>query len=510
MNTAYQLRRAQRTSLPRAAAPARNSRIRKLLVILGVPIDDLTMEQALERIEEFVAVGRATGRGHQVATINADFVVKALSDPELRTLLQEADMATADGMPLVWGARALGVRLEGRVTGADLVPALAERAAAKGYSLYFLGATPEVAQRAADRLQERFPGLKIAGLASPPKSSLLDMDRSFVEEIKRARPDVLLVALGNPKQEKWIGMYGREVAVPVMMGVGGTLDFIAGKVRRAPRWMQRAGLEWLFRLVQEPGRLWKRYVVDLVSFSTFFLRQWWAMRGGAGPAPALPTTYVAVVNNTAILNIAGRLDVGNCQFFSEQGQQALAHTPYLVANLVDAEFLDSTAIGALVALAKQARDAGGELWLAAVPEPIRRTLELLRLDRFFAVFEDVNDGLSARRSQVVAPPAQPMGIQGEWTVVKMPRRLDAATAGDVVDTCRSILFINSRLVADFTDTVFLASAGLAALAQIQRQAQGQGGALRVAGCTADVLRVIQMVRFDQFLSLYPTVSAAIA
>ena len=123
--------------------------MRKILIILGIPIDDLNMDAALNCLEEFVAVGRVTGKTHQIATVNADFVVKAIDDPELRWILQESDMATADGMPLVWGARLLGVPLEGRVTGADLVPALAERAARNGYSIYLLGGAPGVAKNAA-------------------------------------------------------------------------------------------------------------------------------------------------------------------------------------------------------------------------------------------------------------------------------------------------------------------------------------------------------------------------
>lgn len=333
--------------------------IRRLLVILGVPIDDLTMAEALDRLEAFVEIGRSSGKCHQVATINADFVVKALADPELRYLLQEADMATADGMPLVWGARRLGVPLRERVAGADLVPALAARAAEKGYSLYLFGAGPGVAEKAAQVLQEQYPNLRIAGVASPPYGSVLEMDRAYLDEIKAAKPDVLLVAFGNPKQEKWIGMYGREVGVPVMIGVGGTLDLIAGKLKRAPEWMQRVGLEWLYRLIQEPGRLWRRYVVDLGGFTTFFLRQWWLMRQGNTVATVLPTTYTAIINQTAILNIQGRMDRGNSRLFAEKAQQALAETPYLVVNLIDAKFLDSTAIGTLVGIAKQARDAGG-------------------------------------------------------------------------------------------------------------------------------------------------------
>jgi N-acetylglucosaminyldiphosphoundecaprenol N-acetyl-beta-D-mannosaminyltransferase len=150
--------------------------MRKLVIVLGVPIDDLTMDEAIDRIDHFVVEGRATGKSAQVATVNADFVVKSLADPELRQLLREADMCTADGMPLVWGARLLGVPLSGRVTGADMVPRLARRAAERGYSIYLLGAAPGIAERAARVMCGDNPGLTIAGIDVPPFGPILDMD----------------------------------------------------------------------------------------------------------------------------------------------------------------------------------------------------------------------------------------------------------------------------------------------------------------------------------------------
>ncbi|MCA9924861.1 MAG: WecB/TagA/CpsF family glycosyltransferase, partial [Anaerolineales bacterium] len=289
--------------------------MRKLILMLGVPIDDLTPAEALNRLEMFIENGRATGKNHQIATVNADFVVKAMSDPELRGILLESDMATADGMPLVWGARKLGVQLQDRVTGADMVPALSQRAAEKGYSIYFLGAAPGVAARAAEILQAQNPGLKIAGIYSPPKSSLLEMDTSVVDRVRAAKPDILLVAFGNPKQEKWIAMHRHNLSVPVMIGVGGTFDFIVGKTKRAPVWMQRAGLEWLFRLLHEPRRLWKRYVVDMGGFGLFFVRQWWAMRQGNWPQVLLPRTDLVMVAGTAVLNLFGSLNRSNYAAF---------------------------------------------------------------------------------------------------------------------------------------------------------------------------------------------------
>lgn len=379
--------------------------MRKLLIVLGVPVDDLTMPAALDRLDSFVQTGRATGRTHQVATINTDFVVKALDDPELRQTLQECDMATADGMPLVWGGRMLGVPLEGRVTGADLVPALAARAAERGYSLFLLGAAPGVAERAAAALRAQSPDLQIAGILAPPVQPLDQMDPAIVTSIRAAKPDILLVAFGNPKQEKWIARHAAELGVPVMIGVGGTLDFLAGRMRRAPLWMQRAGLEWLFRLLQEPGRLWRRYVVDSAAFGYFFARQWWLLRHRPVLQPVIPRSDTIVMEQVAILRLHGRLDINGAPAFHERALAALDGARHLVIDLKQATFLDSAALGALVGLAKLARERGGSFALAAAPPPIARILELVRLNRFFTMYEHVEQALAHLIPAPAMPPA---------------------------------------------------------------------------------------------------------
>lgn len=376
--------------------------MRKLIIILGIPIDDLNLAESLDRLEEFVQKGRDTGKWHQVVTVNTDFIVKAARDADLQSQLQEADLATADGMPLVWGARMLGVKLKERVTGADMVPALAERAAKKGLSLYLFGGAPGVADKAAQILQERYPGLKIAGVQSPPYVPIEEMDPSILEHIRSAQPDILLVALGNPKQEKWIRRYGPQVKVPVMMGVGGSLDFIAGRLRRAPAWMQKSGLEWFYRLVQEPGRLWKRYVTDLFVFTALFARQLWVMRRRFFSQPGLPFTDIFLMKDATILNVQGQLTVNNLDEFRETGRRVLAVAPNVIVDLEKATFLDSAAIGALVGLAKEANATGGQLWLVGVPTQILNTLKMLRLDAFFDIHPDIQSCLAARRSESTA------------------------------------------------------------------------------------------------------------
>lgn len=375
------------------------SLVRKLLIVLGTPIDDVNMIQALDRIDDFIAVGRATGKGHQIATINADFVTKSLHDPELRHILQDADMATADGMPLVWSARLLGVPIEERVAGVDMVSALAQRAAEKGYSIYFLGAAPGVAEQTAQILQSRYPGLKVAGIAAPSFKAVESGDPTILEACRAANPDILLVAFGNPKQEKWIYRYADELRIPVMIGVGGSFDFIAGVTKRAPSWMQGIGLEWLHRLAHNPRRMWKRYATDLFSFGYFFIRQWWVMRRGQMPAVPVPESTWLSLQNTIICKIEGRLDANNQAPFAEKASQALQDNPHLIVDLAKAVFLDSAAIGTLVALTKQARDAGGNLWLVNIPSAITQVLVLLRLDQFFEIYDDVESALIMRGMQ---------------------------------------------------------------------------------------------------------------
>jgi len=225
----------------------------------GTLIDEIDLTSAVERIRQFLR----SGQPHQVVTVNLDFLSIAARNPEFQATLNHADLAVADGMPLVWLSRLRGQPLPGRVAGVELVTESCRIAAEQGLRVFLLGAGPGVAEAAGLRLQALYPGLKVAGTYSPPIGSLRHRENErIVRMIRRANPDLLFVALGAPRQDLWIREHQHQLQVPVAMGVGCVFDLLAGSVKRAPLWMRRSGLEWAFRLVHEPTRLWRRYLVN--------------------------------------------------------------------------------------------------------------------------------------------------------------------------------------------------------------------------------------------------------
>jgi len=238
--------------------------------LLDTLIDCVDADQAMAQIDGFVQ----SKRPHHVVTANVDFLRLASQDAGFQSIVNDADLVLADGMPLVWASRRQLTPLPCRVTGVDMILACAQLAARRGYSIFLLGAAPGVAYQAAEVLQQRFPGLRIAGTYSPPAAEMTEQDDDAgVRMVRAARPDMLFVAFGAPKQEHWIRAHQETLNVPVCMGVGGSFDMLAGNVRRAPVWIQRHGLEWLYRLAQEPRRLWKRYIVhDLPVFARLMLQ----------------------------------------------------------------------------------------------------------------------------------------------------------------------------------------------------------------------------------------------
>jgi len=235
---------------------------------MGCAVDNLNMAETLDVVEGFIR----SGKPHQHVVVNVDKIVKANRDPALRQIINDCDLINADGMPVVWASCLLGKPLKARVTGVDLFEALMARAAEKGWRVFLLGAREEVVSGFARRYPARYPGLTLAGYRNGYWTP--EEEEKVVADIAATRPDILFVAISSPKKEAFLARYQAAMKVPFAMGVGGTFDVAVGLVKRAPVWMQNAGLEWFYRFLQEPRRMFRRYFIDDMAFVALFAREW--------------------------------------------------------------------------------------------------------------------------------------------------------------------------------------------------------------------------------------------
>ncbi len=233
---------------------------RNKTTLLNLRVDNLTLKELVKQVDK-----RIKGRiPSYIVFVNCDVAVKSERDKELRHIINRADFAMVDGKPLIWIAKAHKNPLKEKVSGSDFVPILCREAAKRGWSIFLLGGEDGIPQTAADRLKSRYPALHIAGTYSPPWGFERDEDelKRIREMVQNASPDILVVCFGCPKQEKFVYHHYKEYGAVVSVCAGATIDFLAGKVKRCPKWMSKASLEWFYRFLKEPRRLFKRYFID--------------------------------------------------------------------------------------------------------------------------------------------------------------------------------------------------------------------------------------------------------
>lgn len=231
--------------------------------VLGVPVSAITLQDAVSTIDTWIR----TRRRHYVCITGVHGVMECRRDPTLRAIHEAAGMVTPDGMPLVWMAHRLGFPHVSRVYGPDLMREISRVSPARGFRHFYFGGGPGLADRLATTLHERHPGLVVAGTFSPPFAPISEEEGdAIVRRINAAKPDIVWVGLSTPKQERWMSAHRDRIEAPVMIGVGAAFDFLAGTKRQAPVWMQRSGLEWLFRMLSEPRRLGRRYASIVPQF----------------------------------------------------------------------------------------------------------------------------------------------------------------------------------------------------------------------------------------------------
>ncbi len=379
------------------------------IAILGVPICQVNMEEAVQRILGLIDAHHKDLRPRYVATINSDFLALAHSwnwgearYPELLKIFREASVATADGMPLLWLSRCLGEPLKERVTGIDLLAKLAEKLGERKKSCFLLGGSEKVLKLCTLYLQALYPDLKIAGTAFPLVAiqglelhQAEEKDLLLVEHINRTAPDILFLNLGNPKQEIWYNRVKNRLHVPVSIGVGGAFERLTGVVSRAPYWIRNGGLEWFYRLIQEPSRLWKRYLYDAAKFSymvaplilyhTISRILFWLFHRKKR-AQTLPSTelFLSPHQTIAVVKLTPRLDAQASREISDASDDLFSQD-VLLFDFEDVRHIDLTGMGLIITTWMRALREKKQLYCINLSADIA---QLMRLHRVYDLVRD--------------------------------------------------------------------------------------------------------------------------
>ena len=459
------------------------------IAIMGVPFDNVTREQTSAIIHRMVE-SRAS---HYIATADMDFLVQAQADVELRRILSDAHLVLCDGAPLAMASRWLGNRLVQRASGSDVVPLVLEAAEIAGYRIFILGGAEETNRKAAENIGKQFPNAVLAGRYSPPPASLQNMNHGEIKrQIQNANPDIVLVAFGCPTQEKWISMNYRELGVPVLVGGGAALNSLAGDAKRAPLWMRRCGMEWVWRIAQEPKGMVARHLKNLFVFGWEIVRQTWHTKALFRKTAGDGVQSLPIASDTQIVVMPPRLDAASVQE-SRQRWEVTATRGTVVVDLSATVFVDSTGVGFLMRLRRLAREKDSAFALAGVSAAVWRNIEMMKLGEFFPVGATVDRALQiAGESRVSAPRSQ---ATAEGIILHLQGELTEATAKDTFEKCAALIsevHSGQKVTVALSEVTFLDSAGISVLVRLRKLVRAAGLELEFVKPTASVHNSLQM------------------
>ncbi len=383
------------------------------IALFGLPISNVTMAQAIARIEGYILSGRV----HQIATANLDFARNSLKNEYLQRIICECSMVLPDGAPMLWASSLFDSPLKERVTGVDLIPELARLSAEKGYGIYLLGSSEEDSRIAAGVLESRFPGVRIVGRYSPPIAPLHEMDNEGILRcIEAARPDILLVAFGNPKQEIWIHRHRERLKVPVAVGIGGALNMIAGSLKRAPRWVRTMQLEWAFRLAQEPRRLLPRYISDacaLVKHLPIGLAMN-RLQPGERRHGRLEVSYEG---SARIVCTPARLSGDVSRWLARHARESADAGQTMVIDMSATVRVEADGLGGLLEARRILLAVGLSLWLSGMSNPVRRVLQFSAMADLFRIAVTTPEAIRYAAAAMATNSMRPRGQGGRTSKV---------------------------------------------------------------------------------------------
>jgi N-acetylglucosaminyldiphosphoundecaprenol N-acetyl-beta-D-mannosaminyltransferase len=468
-----------------------------MTVLLGLPFHNVTLAETLEFC-------RTTMKGaacRYLVTANVDFTTQAYDDEDLRKIVFFADRVVCDGMPLVWLSKAFGSPLRERVAGSDMVPKLLEICGREGLSVYFFGSDQATLEEAKGIVEKHYPGLRVVGVDSPPYGAVVEWDNdALCARMRASGAHLLLACLGCPKQERWIFAHHRETGIPLSIGVGASLDFITGKQKRAPLWMQKTGLEWFWRMAGNPSRLAARYGHDLLFLTKAGFRQAWSQRRREDLAVAHTAVPVPPAH--------GGPQVQRLAWMGELRKSALDGAPLPEAVdrpvLLDASrvaFTDSSGLGRLAMLVRLCRAAGQALVVVNPSGVFRGAIRDSQMDSLFEVAESDADALRFIRSAASTEVCRKVSEDGvAW--VSFSRPLDALYHEEMMSVLEAAVSGSEdmrSLVVDLGGVSFIDSRAVGGLIRMWKTMNACGGGLYIARPTPPVREIIGLLRLDKVL-----------
>ena len=448
------------------------------IAILGVPFDSATMDEALAIIAGMVA----SGRSHYAATVDVSFLMQATADVELRRILFDAHLVLAGEKPVVWASKILGNTLPRFISALQLVPPLLALAEQKNWRVFFLGRTEQNVVSAAEKSRAKHPKLQVVGTYAPPEKPILEMDHAdILRHLQAAKPDILLVAFGCPKEEKWISMNFREAGVPFTIGIAATLDFLAGTLSAKAAAPQ-----------SNPLKLW--------NFSRAVLRQSWQLRARKSAPAVAPSKVQPDPFGNLVIRVPARLGATEVQMCRAEWQRAVG-SGHVMFDLSDTVFTDSTGIGLLIRLRKQARELGYQFILVAPRPPIEAALKLMKLDEFFNIQTSLA-GARMMLENAASAPTVTSGVTQEELQIRWVGEITALNVvelGAYTESELAQVTPGMNVVVDLARVTFVDSTGIGLMLRFKKNLKRRDVALKFIHVSGSVQNVLRHTRLEEYL-----------
>ena len=469
-----------------------------ITVLLGLPFHDLTLDETLEYCRETMK----GGAGHYLVTANVDFTTQAYEDPDLKKIVFFADRVVCDGMPLVWLSRLFGHPLRERVAGSDMVPRLLEICGRERLPVYFFGSDLATLEEAKIIVENRYPGLVVAGIDSPPMGAVIEWDNdALCEKMRLSGAKLLLACLGCPKQERWIFAHHHETGIPLSIGCGASLDFITGKQKRAPQWMQKTGMEWFWRMSGNPARLVQRYGKDFIFLLKASLRQASSLRRRGH-----------IVHQVRDSPHGGQRKLDDSvtwiEWSGELRRNDLSGAPIpdsifspLLLDASQVVLLDSSGLGRVAQLARACRKAGQILIVVRPSATFDLAVRRSQMNSLFllaATDDEALELVAERRGAGVGR----KNIEDGVAHISFNRPLDALYHDEMMEAIESSI-LNSpgihTLVVDLKDVGFIDSRAVGGLIRAWKMMKARGGSMFLARLNPPVREIISLLRLNKIL-----------